>query len=233
MATAADTIKLALRKIRVIGQGANPTTAQQQGALTELNAIINGLVGFGSSVEWRDYPVESAHDIVADYPAQRFLCKAGVTLTLPAGSQARPVFDGMRVGVVDAAGTAATSNITLARNGWKIAGSAANATISTNNASRVYMFRADLGDWKLAADLETGTAIPFPAEFDLPLALILADSLGGEYGQRLSDRDFDLMRGGRARLRNRYCAIPLMYSDAANMGGATANYGISESDWAG
>lgn len=236
MATAAETIKLALRKLRVIGQGANPNSAQQTDALTELNAYLNELAGFGSSLQWRDYYVDSACEIIADYPAQRLLCRHGsaLTITLPEGTAGRPIADGFRVGIVDATNAAATYNITLARNGWKIAGSAANATISTNSASVVYMFRADLGDWKLAANLSTGDSLPFPAEFDLAIALLLANRLSGEYGQNLAESDRYAMIAGKAKLMNRYCPPPILYPEGAvsNLGGValqTGQTGIDQS----
>lgn len=234
MATAAETIKLALRKIRVIGRGANPNSAQSADALTELNAYLNELVGFGSSMQWRDVYADSALTIDSTYPAQRILCRhsSALTLTLPEGNTSYPIQDGFRVGIVDASGAAATYNITLARNGWKIAASAANATISTNSASVVYMFRADLGDWKLASSLAVGDDLPFPAEFDLGIALLLAHRLSGEYGQRLAESDMYAMMGAKNKLRNRYTPPPIMYPDGAvsNLSGATTKVGITGQD---
>ena len=234
MATAADTIKRALRKIRVLGEGENPGSTQQSDALDELNGLLNELVGFGGSVQWRDVYVDSAYEIVPDYPAQRMICQhtSALTITLPEGNASRPIPDGMRVGITDATGAAATYNITLARNGWKIGASAANATINTNSASAVYMFRAELGDWKLASTLSSGTDLPFPTEFDWPIALMLAHRLSGEYGQRLADSDLYIMRAGRAKIRNRYCQPPMLYPDpgVSNAGGVTLRVGWTGSD---
>lgn len=232
--TAAECIRLALRKLRVIGQGQNPDSAAQTDALTELNAMLNGLVGFGSSLQWKDLYVEEDYEIFPSYPAQRLLCQhsSTLTITLPEGAADSPIADGMRVAIVDVSANAATYNITVARNGWKIAAAAANATISTNSASVVYMFRAELGDWKLAADLATADSLPFPTEFDLPIALMLAHRLGGEYGQELSQADFYYMRGARTKLRNRYCQPPIMYpgNDAAALGNATNTIGRTGAD---
>jgi hypothetical protein len=235
MATAANTIKQALRKLRVIGQGESPTSDQQTDALTELNAWLNEMIGFGSSIAWKTTYCDASMDLGWDYPAQRVLVRhpsSAITITLPEGTASAPLQDGFRFGVVDVSANAATYNITIARNGLLIAGSAANATISSNGTNRVYMFRADLGDWKLAADLATSDSLPFPSEFDLPVALILAHRLGGEYGASLTESDFHLMRGGKTKLRNRYCVPPIMYpeSAASNIGGQTQRTGLTGQD---
>lgn len=234
MATASETIRLALRKLRVIGLGANPSSAAQAEALAELNAYLNEIVGFGASLQWRDIYAEGGTQLIADYPAQRVICRhaSALSITLPEGTAGRPVEDGFRVAIVDASGAAATNNITLVRNGWKIAGAAANATISTNSASVVYMFRAELGDWKLASTLSDGDSLPFPTEFDYPIALALAWRLSGMYGQKLSDSDMNIMRGGQIKLENRYCQPPILYPEGAvsNLGGATARFGLTGTD---
>ena len=234
MATAQNTIKLALRKIRVIGRGANPTSAQQADALTELNAWLNEMLGFGGSLEWKTTYADSSLEVDASYPAQRILCRhsGALTITLPEGTAINPIQDGFRLGVVDVSANAATYNITIARNGWLIAGSAANATLSSNGVNRIYMFRADLGDWRLAADLAIGDSLPFPSEFDLPVALILAHRLGGEYGQRLSEADFNAMRGAKTKIYNRYCTPPLMTPEGAvaNIGGVVQQRGVTGQD---
>ena len=235
MATATNTIKLALRKLRVIGHGESPDATQAADALTELNAYIEELLGNGGALDWR--PVYTTTSMTVDwrYPAQRIHCKqaAAITITLPIGSASAPIADGFMVEVHDAAALAATYNITIARNGWKIAGSAANATISTNSQSKRYMFRADLGDWTLASTLVAGDSLPFPSEFDLPMALLLAHRLGGEYGQQLTQQDLFAAIAGKAKLRARYCKPPaVMLPDSAvsNMGGATTRHGVTGQD---
>lgn len=229
MATASQTISDAYEILRINGIGRSPSAAQSAYALRRLNNWLDGLVGFGGSLPFLDVPVDSAYEITTVWPAVRVICQhdSALTVTLPKGSQWRPVQDGFRVGIVDATGAAATNNITLARNGWKIAGSAANATISTNNVSRIYMFRGELGDWKLAADLASGDDLPFPAAFDDPVALILADLIGGRFGQRLSERDTERMKDGEERLRALYCRPPPVdfSSEAANVNGGTGVMG--------
>ena len=188
MATAAETIKLALRKLRVVGQGENPSSAEQADALVELNHFIREIVENGLSPPFLDVRVESSIELDTSYPALRLQCMSGgLTITAPKGDEVmRPIPDGYRIQIVDVAGAFAASNVTFARNGWKIAGSAANATLT---AGATYFFRADLGDFKLVADLAAGDSLPFSTQFDYGMALMLAKRLEGEYGQPLGPND--------------------------------------------
>jgi len=235
MATCANTIKLALRKLRVIGHGESPDSTQQADALTELNAYIEELLGNGGSLDWKPIYTTASMTVSWDYPAQRIHCKHGsaITITLPKGTTSAPLADGFRLEVHDVANVASTYNITIARNGWLINGSAANYTISTSGQSKRFMFRADLGDWTLASTLVAGDNLPFPTEFDLPIALLLAHRLGGEYGQQLAQQDLYAAIAGKAKLRARYAKPPgVIYPDGAagNMGGITTTHGVTGQD---
>jgi hypothetical protein len=67
-----------------------------------------------------------------------------ITVTLPA---APAVGDYIRF--VDAAGTFATNNLTVARNGLNIMGAAANLTVSTNNSSFGLVYQGATNGWRL------------------------------------------------------------------------------------
>lgn len=226
MATAAETIRLALRKLRVIGQGENPDSSAQTDALTELNNLLWGYLGQGGSLPFRDLYVDADYEVPSTWYAQRLLVKhsAALTITLPEGTEDYPLHDGFRVEIVDVSKNAATYNITVARNGWLIDNTAANYTINTSGGRTVFTFRADKGDWAVVANLTTASNLPFPAEFDGGIALILADRLSGEYGKELSRTDKFLKMHAENQIYARYCQIPKMYPDGGveRMGGATA-----------
>lgn len=235
-ATARRTITLALRRYcRVIGLGQAPSSAQAEEALGMLNDFLNQLVGNGGSLPFQDVPVASGYAIPnKTWPALRMVCQHGapISLTLPTGSARDPIPDGFRLGVVDASGAAATNNITLARNGWKIAGLASNYVINTNNASPIFMFRGDLGDWKLAADLGLDDDLPFPSTFDQGMAAIMGDLLCGGYGRELSRSDYAFAEEARSSLRAKYCAPSPTYfsSEVANIGDGSGRTGSGSLD---
>lgn len=228
MTTARETITTGLQALKVLGFGQSPTSAQADYCLRQLNAYIRQIVGYSGSLPLQNIRISSSYQVCARWPAIRLHCMAGLTVTLPES----PPPDGMRVEVVDTAGTAATNNITIARNGWKIAGAAANATISTNGASRLYMFRADIGDWKLASDLGLDNDLPFPADFDEAIALNAATRYS-LFGQRLSPDDYLLADRGAKRLRARYAKPPMAQFDPAvsGVGGEPLRTGYSTNDF--
>jgi len=68
---------------------------------------------------------------------------AARTLTLPAS----PTL-GDTISVYDASGTAATNNITIARNGNKINGQTENAIIDVNQSSSVFVYTGATVGWR-------------------------------------------------------------------------------------
>lgn len=226
MATAQETIVTGLQALKVLGLGQSPDTAKNTYCLRQLNAYLRQLAGFSGSVAFVDKRLDSSYQVTHDWPALRLQCMSGVTITLP---EQTPT-DGFRLEVIDAAGTAAASPITISRNGWKINGSAANYTISTNGARRSLMFRADTGDWSLVDDLELEDDLPFPADFDEAIALNAAIRYT-LFGQSLSREDRELADLGAKRLRARYKKPPPAQFDPAvsNVGGGNCQvYSLSD-----
>ncbi len=225
MARARETITRALRMhARVIGLGQSPSSAQAAEGLVLLNDILNDLPGNGGALPFRDYRSDvsfSFDDCWPCWPSVRVTCTAAQTVTLPMGCARNPVPDGFIVEIVNPN----AASITLARNGWLIAGSAANATFTA--ARRRYHYRADLGDWKLAADLGLDDDLPYPAQFDGYFRLELGDAICPGYARELSAADRKRLDDGRTKLYAQYCAPPPTQFDAeaqtigvANRGGA-------------
>jgi hypothetical protein len=213
MATALETIITGLEALRVIGMGQQPTQAESTYCLKHLNAFIAELQGQGGSLPLVDLRISSAYTVGTRWPALRLICTTtGITITLPE----YPV-DGQRVEIVDAAETADTSNITVSRNGMLINGAASNYTISTEGGATKLMFRADLGDWKVMSDLALATNLPYPSDFDVPIALNAARAYT-RFGQSLSAADERRADKGLARLRARYAKPPAAQVDPAVSG---------------
>ena len=237
MATCQETIKEALAALRIIPMGRNPSAAQSEDALSKLQRMIDSFVGFGGSYPVLDVQVSSSVELDWRYPAQRLLCQQGsaLTITLPQGAssgyQISQVTDGFRIQIVDVNGVAATYPITIARNGWKIAGSAANVILNTAGVNRSYVFRGDLGDWKQVSDLTLAADLPFPSEFDDGLAMLLAMRLEGQSGQPLGKRDAARGKACRDRLSARYAPPLRMTPDVSVslLGGRQCVYGYDGS----
>jgi hypothetical protein len=208
MATAREIIQTAYRKLGIVPLLQAPSAAQAQIALTELNRVIYNFVGFGTSFPWDQVRADKAIDLDPDDPALRLALQnnIAITITLPK----RPV-DGARIQIIDPNNTLATYNVTLARNGWQIEGSAADLVLNTAGLNRVWMFRGDTGNWTRAANLGLDDQMPFPVDFDLGFSLILARRLSGEFGVNLNPADMGYAKDAHTKLRARYVKPPRQF----------------------
>lgn len=78
----------------------------------------------------------------------RVLCTAGgITITLPISTS---LVVGDTVQIIDVAGVASSSNITVARNGALIQGDASNLTIDINNSSPILVYTGVTYGWVLS-----------------------------------------------------------------------------------
>ena len=128
--------------------GANNTlTNIPNNALTNSSITVNGsAVSLGGSVTIVTGPTSSAVSTNITMAANNnyFVdTTAARTLTLPAS----PTL-GDTIAVYDASGTAATNNITIARNGSNINGVADNAIIDVNQASSLFVYTGSTVGWR-------------------------------------------------------------------------------------
>lgn len=78
----------------------------------------------------------------------RVMCTAGgITITLPVSSS---LVVGDTVQIMDVAGTAGTSAITVARNGANIQGTAEDLTIDINNSAPVLVYSGATYGWVIS-----------------------------------------------------------------------------------
>ena len=121
-------------------------------------AIATGAsqTGFGrtGSVNWDTTPKTTGFTAVSGNGYFVNTTSGAITVTLPASPSAGDI-----VGITDYAGTAATNNITIARNSSKIEGTTENAVISTNRDSITLIYVDVTQGWVPIAD-NTGNAVP-------------------------------------------------------------------------
>jgi hypothetical protein len=108
------------------------------GAIVEIT-IING--GTAGSLGYVYQGINSSTTAIAGV---RYLIDttAAVTLTLPASASL-----GDEVGIIDATGNAGTQNITIARNGGNIEGSASNLTLTVNRSAITLVYYNSTQGW--------------------------------------------------------------------------------------
>ena len=197
----------ALRESNLIGVNAVPTTPQLDEAVRRLQSLIASVYGFDVGENYQDWMVglnnvDRTWDMYAQwtetywrYPIQnaRLLLNAPgpQTLYFP-----RKPDDGARMAIVLEDMDLSVNNVTLSGNGRFIEGATEVVLNDNATAPRSYMYRADLGEWKLMTPLTSASEMPFPIEFDdyfiTKLAMRLNPRYGrvmtAETGQRLSEQ---------------------------------------------
>lgn len=132
---------------KTISGASNTLTNIPNNALTNSSITVNGsAVSLGGSVTIVTGPTSSAVSTNITMAANNnyFVdTTAARTLTLPAS----PAL-GDTIAVYDATGTAATNNITIARNGNKINGALDNAIIDVNQSSSIFTYTGSTLGWR-------------------------------------------------------------------------------------
>lgn len=132
---------------KTISGASNTITNIPNNALTNSSITVNGsAVSLGGSVTIVTGPTSSAVSTNITMAANNnyFVdTTAARTLTLPAS----PTL-GDTIAVYDATGTAATNNITIARNGNKINGQTENAIIDVDQSSSIFTYTGSTLGWR-------------------------------------------------------------------------------------
>jgi VCBS repeat-containing protein len=132
---------------KTISGASNTLTNIGNASLTNSSITVNGsAVSLGGSVTIVTGPASSAvsSNITMAANNNYFVdTSAARTLTLPAS----PTL-GDTIVIYDASGTAATNNITIARNGSNINGVADNAIIDVNQASSTFVYTGATVGWR-------------------------------------------------------------------------------------
>ena len=132
---------------KTISGASNTLTNIGNASLTNSAITVNGsAVSLGGSVTIVTGPTSSAvsSNITMAANNNYFVdTSAARTLTLPAS----PTL-GDTIAIYDASGTAATNNITIARNGNKINGQTENAIIDVDQSSSVFIYTGSTVGWR-------------------------------------------------------------------------------------
>lgn len=205
MTLASEAIDRAYREVNLTMAGASASTTQQTDALTLLNTILAGTLGFAAGEELRDLNIGGEYDqswLLTDYIPEnaRLVLNLGTARSLDLHPHP---YDGQRVAVADAGANLATYNLTLDGNGRRIE-TAATVTLSTSSLSRQWFYRADLGNWQRLDGLEADDDLPFPTEFDDYFVILLAMRLSPRHGRELAQSSAVWLGSMTTQLEARY-----------------------------
>lgn len=174
-------IRDAYRESNLIATSANPSTAEVTEGVSVLNQFLGSLFGHEAGQEFVDLSVAAATATLR--PNERALVSynsGNVTLTLPAVPD-----NGARVQIVDTV-IGGSRTLTLNPNGRKITGAATLVLAAGSN--KVYMYRADLGDWLVISPLASSDTLPFPVDYEPLFVAAIAIRINDRHGQPVPEQ---------------------------------------------
>lgn len=214
-------IASAYRESNMVPIGQPPTSDQVTEGLARLNVIVAGVYGFEVGDPLTDWPVGIEN--IADYTGwdRQFWSYPPSNIRLVADSaQAETIYfnpdpsDGARMALIDPRNRLAAAPITVDGNGRAIEG-AASVTVNTNGAARIWLYRADRGDWVRLSELTGDVAeeFPFPMQFDDYFITRLAMRINPRYGRSLSEETLADMELAKRKLISQYTQDTIVYGD--------------------
>lgn len=214
----------AFRETNILPLGVAPNANQLAEALRLFNQNIKSLYGSEAGENLRDWPLGTLNYsdqpnmllpspyMLARPPINRRLIAtntAPITLYLTDHPQ-----DGSRYCIIDPFGNLAANPVTINGNGRPIEGSAA-LVLNTNNDTREWIYRADLGSWEKLTSLLSTDQNPFPDEFDIFFYIGLAMRLNPRYGREMDPQTAEVFKSQRSQVITRYLqSMPLEIDDS-------------------
>lgn len=212
MTTTAEILEEAFRESSLTTELNSPTPTQMRQAKDRLQAIVNSAYGFEVGEPLTDWPVGLEG---MQFPAEQGWTQVqwerpriNVRL-IAASSSAQTVYlpeqpyDGSRVGLIDPSSRLALAPLTINGNGRTIGG-AASFVANTNALSRIWFYRADLGNWLAISPISYEDEFPFPGEFDDYFITTLAMRLNPRYGRSMTQETIEVLKRSLTLLQARY-----------------------------
>lgn len=221
MTVASVIIQSAFREGNIIPAGKEATTAEKAEALSRLNRFIRGLYGneMGENLaDWLVPAPQRTAPVAANYP-QLPLAADPTSAVYPyppknsrivfaASENSRVYFpeapdDGTRMGIA-VGGTAPDAvTVTLDGNGRTIE-AATEVQLTTPFTHRRWLYRSDLADWRLIADLAATDELPFSEDMDDLFITGLAIRLAPGFDKTVPPETIATFKTMRASFRARY-----------------------------
>lgn len=224
-----DIIVSAFRESNLVAVGAQPTTNEQAEALVRLQSIVAGAYGFEVGEQLSDWRVGTLQDYDPTWDLERWKypeINSRILLNDPIVDQlffpCQPS-NGSRMQVIDVDGTLSTNNVVLDGNGRLIDGQK-TVTLNTDGLNKIWIYDAELADWRTVTPIDGDGDMPFPIEFDDYFITKLAMRINPRYGRTLSDLSVAALTNTESKLRARYAQKQEMGVDVGVLA-VTDNYG--------
>lgn len=212
MTTVAEIIEEAFRESSITADLQSATPTQTSQALARLQNVVGSAYGFEVGEPLSDWPIGlEGIQWPTDFVWSQIIWeRPRINVRLIAASdEAQTVYlperpyDGSRVALIDPASRLAAAPITLDGNGRTIEG-AQTLVNNVDGTTKIWFYRADLGNWTLVTPLAATDTFPFPPEFDDYFITQLAMRLNPRYGRSMTQESLDAHARALALLQARY-----------------------------
>jgi hypothetical protein len=215
MTLVSDILTDAYRQSNLLAIGGTLTTNQQTEALRHLNRIVKSVLGNEVGEPFTPVPLgrlnierPSGWPWYENFPEpdwfvpenSRLMCNltgSGEVFLHPTPD------DGSRLSVIDVGQNLSTFPLTLNANGRRIEGQP-SVVLNNDGYNAEWLYRADLGEWRLVSPLTLPADFPFPEEFDFYFITLLAMALNPAYGVTMDPQTQLMMVRSRSQIRSRY-----------------------------
>jgi hypothetical protein len=203
MTITAEIIEEAFRESNLLNELQNPTPTQFSQALKRLQSIVSKSYGFDIGENFVDWETNQyGSPLTSTLPFANIRIVATDT-PVPKIFFPMTPDDGARMALIDPESRLAGTPITFDGNGRTIDG-AETYTANTSKLSKVWMYRADLGDWITVTPIDAAGTFPFPEEFNDYFITSLAMRINPVYGASLDPQSQAVLYKSRVQLQARY-----------------------------
>lgn len=229
MSIVAEIVESAFRESGMTNELQSATPTQTNQARDRLQAVVSSAYGFEVGEPLTDWPIglEGVAQPTEVCWVQYLWERPRINVRLIAASDdaqtvylpAKP-YDGTRIALIDPASRLAAAPITVDGNGRMVEG-AQTFVANANGLTKIWFYRADLGNWLPLTPLVLNGEFPFPPEFDDYFITRLAMRLNPRYGRSMTQETIGELDRTLGMLRARY-------SQSENVGVSPALLNLGE-----
>lgn len=214
MTTVSQIIRDAFRENNAVGVNDPVSGEEEAEALILLNRLVKSVIGTDAGDKLTtiyagrnniDSTFYTIINILPEYkwfaPANsRIICNNTTSIDIHLNPFPN---DGERFALQDASGNFSTYPVTVHGNG-NLIDSAPTSLFDEDNSKKEYFYRADLNEWMLVSELESGSTFPFPEDFEDLFVLHLSMRLNPRNGLQVNNQSVAAFQRMKSLFKSRY-----------------------------
>lgn len=223
----------AYRESMLTPLGGQPDAAQTDEGLRLLQRVVSSVFGNEVGENLQIWPVGDNYIYSGWTPEQWCYLQGDIAVVVADHREHRlnlPPFpqDGDRLQLIDSGSGFAAHPVTLVRQAALFEGSTADYVADTDGFNQVWIYRADIADWRRITPLVVEEEFPFPEKHDDAFIGLLAARLNPRYRQSMSQESGAMFDRARTQLQAAYRRVKVTPADLATQrltGSWPYNYG--------